>query len=223
MLPWLKGADLCRHLGTSPEEWWTEKPKQSVAIPVASSRGSCSPLPGLTCEHKSPTVVLEKTLDSPMDSKEVKPVNPKGNQPWKFIGRTDAEAPILCPPDGKSWLIEKTLMLGKTEDEGRRGRQRVRWLDGVTNSVDMNSSKLREIVKDGEAWQAAVYGIEKSGTRATEQQQNYCPTKTPFLFPFLSFFVFFLPVLLIYDWHTALYQFKVYSVMIWLTRIVKWS
>ena len=63
----------------------------------------------------------------------------------------------------------------------------------------MNSSKLREIVKDGEAWQAAVYGIEKSGTRATEQQQNYCPTKTPFLFPFLSFFVFFLPVLLIYD------------------------
>ena len=85
------------------------------------------------------TVVLEKTLEGPLDCKEIKPVNPKGNQSWIFIGRTDAEAetPILWPPDAKSWIIWKTLMLGKIEGGRRRGWPRMRWLDGITDSMDM--------------------------------------------------------------------------------------
>ena len=86
------------------------------------------------------TVVLEKTLERPLDSKEIKRVNPKGNQLWIFIGRTDAEAetPIFWPPDGKSWLTGKALMLGKIEGKRRRGRQRMRWLNSITDSMDMN-------------------------------------------------------------------------------------
>ena len=98
------------------------------------------------------TVVLEKTLESPLDSKEIKPVNPKGNQPWIFIGRTDAEAeaPILWPLDAKSQLTGKDLDAGK--DWRQKGTQRMRWVDGITDSTDMSWSRLREIVKDREAW-----------------------------------------------------------------------
>ena len=88
-------------------------------------------------------MVLEKTLESPLDCKEIQPVHPKGDQSWVFIGRTDAEAetPILWAPDGKNRLIGKTLMLGKIEG-GRRGRQKMRWLDGMTDSMDMNLSNF---------------------------------------------------------------------------------
>ena len=110
-------------------------------------------------------VVLEKTLESPLDCKEIKPVNPKRNQHWVFFGRTDAEAEA---PIYFSHLIrransfEKTLMLGKIEGRRRRGQQR--WLDSITDSTDLSLSKLRETVKESQAYHAAVHGVAKSQT-----------------------------------------------------------
>ena len=116
------------------------------------------------------TAVLEKTLESPLDSNEIKPLNPKGNQPWKFNERTDAEteAPVLWPPDAKKQLIGKDPDAAKDWEQEKREQKRMRCSTHIIDSMDMNLSKLQDIVKDGEAWCAAVHGVAKSWTQLSD-------------------------------------------------------
>ena len=144
------------------------------------------------------TVVLEKTLESPLDCKEIQPVHPKADQSWVFFGRTDAEAetPILWPPHAKNWLIWKDPDPGKFEGRSRRGRQRMRWLDGITDLMDVSLSELQELVMDSEAWCATVHEVAKSWTQLSNWTELMLRKHYVLIRSFRSFTMFLLLILI---------------------------
>ena len=172
--PWKEGYDKPRQHVKKQRDHFADKGQSSQSCSFSSSHIQMWEL-----DHKEgwapkdwcfQIVVLEKTLESLLDCKEIKLVNRKGNQPWIFIGRTDAaaEGPILWPPDEKSRLIGKDPDAAKDWREKGKGQHRMRWSGSITDSVNMNLNKLEEIVKSRGAWCAAVHRVTKSQTRLSD-------------------------------------------------------
>ena len=183
LTPWKKSYDQPRHHTKKQRYYFANKGPSSQSYGFSSSHVWMwemdykeSWAPKNWCFW---TVVLEKALESPSDCKETQPINSKGNQSWIFIGRTDAEAEtlILWPPDGRTDSLENTLILGNIEGRRSWRRQRIRWLDGITDLMDMSLSKLQEWVMDREAWRAAVHGVAKSQTRLSDRTELQYPQK----------------------------------------------
>ena len=135
--------------------------------------------------------MLEKTLESPVDCKEIQPVHSEGDQSWVFIGKTDAKAetPIFWPPHAKSWLIGKDSDAGRIGDRRRRGLQRMRWLDDITDSMVMSLSEFWELVMDREPWRAAIHEVAKSQTELRDWTEAI-KYLIIYYFEFLCFWLF---------------------------------
>ena len=170
LAPWKKSYDKPRQCikkqrHTLPTKFHLLK---AMGFPVAMYGCDSWTIKRVECERTDAFKLWcwRRLLESPLDCKEIKAVSPKGNQLWIFIGRTDAEAeaPILRPPDVKSWLAGKELMLGKTEGKRRREWQRMRRLDSITDSLDMNLSRLWEIVRQGSLACCSLWGCKESNT-----------------------------------------------------------